>query len=174
MTTTAHRLTRLGAALLLAACSGAPAPTTTIQAASGTIPPVSGERHATGGIEYIDIVEGGGEPVRSGQCAYLHYIGWTESGRVFDTSRDTTGATMLPPLTVPLGTKLVIAGWDAGIPGMRIGGTRRLFIPYRLAYGEVGSPPMVPRRANLIFDVELVAIGHATRTATKPTCPAWR
>jgi len=173
MTTTAQRFTRLGAALLLAACSRASAPTTTVQAAA-SLPPVSGERRATGGIEYIDVVEGSGNAVRSGQCAYMHYIGWTESGRVFDTSRDTTGATELPPLTVPLGTKTVIAGWDAGIPGMRVGGKRRLFIPYRLAYGEVGSPPMVPRRANLVFDVELVAIGHATRSGSKSTCPAWR
>jgi peptidylprolyl isomerase len=173
--TKVHRFLGFAACAVLAACGSRPAAAPTTVAAPSGIPPVTGERRAAGGVEYIDVVEGRGEAIRSGQCAYLHYTGWLESGRQFDASRDSTITPGLaPPLTVPLGTRTVIAGWDAGIPGMRVGGIRRLFVPYRLGYGEAGAPPNIPRRANLIFDVELVASGHATRANMKTTCPPWK
>ncbi|HYD52812.1 MAG TPA: FKBP-type peptidyl-prolyl cis-trans isomerase [Gemmatimonadaceae bacterium] len=173
--TTAYRFFSLAALAMGAACSRAPAP---VVATPSSIPPVAGERRAANGVDYIDVVVGRGDPIRTGQCAYVHYVGWTESGRQVDASRDSTTGPDAPPLTVPVGAKAVIAGWDAGIPGMRVGGKRRLFIPYRMGYGEAGSPPTVPRRADLVFDIELVAMGYATKagtaTGTKPTCPAWR
>ena len=174
--TMAHRALTFAACIALAACGGGQqgAAPTTVVTPSG-IPPVTGERRAAAGVEYIDVVEGRGDAIRSEQCAYVHYTGWLENGRQFDASRDSlVNPAQAPPLAVPLGAKSVIAGWDAGIPGMRVGGIRRLFVPFRLGYGEAGAPPNIPRRANLIFDVELVAIGHATRAAMKSTCPPWR
>jgi peptidylprolyl isomerase len=53
----------------------------------------------------------------------------------------------------------LIAGWETGFEGMKVGGKRRLFIPYQLAYGELGRPPRIPAKAELIFDVELLAVG---------------
>ena len=76
----------------------------------------------------------------------------------------------------------MIAGWDLGFDGMKVGGQRRLFIPYQLAYGEAGRPPVIPPKAELIFDVELMAVAdtlpraEATprgQTAPPPQCPAW-
>ena len=75
----------------------------------------------------------------------------------------------------------MIAGWVFGFEGMRVGGQRRLFIPYQLAYGEAGRPPLIPPKSELIFDVELMAVADtlprsapppAGQTAS-PQCPAW-
>ena len=62
------------------------------------------------------------------------------------------------PISFPQGARRVIAGWDLGFEGMKVGGQRRLFIPYQLAYGEAGRPPVIPPKAELIFDVELMAV----------------
>ena len=75
-------------------------------------------------------------------------------------------------------SRRVIAGWDLGFEGMRIGGRRRLFIPYQLAYGEAGRPPTIPPKSELIFDVELMAIADTlpeprAANAQAPRCPSW-
>ncbi len=77
----------------------------------------------------------------------------------------------------------MIAGWDLGFEGMRVGGKRRLFIPYQLGYGEAGRPPVIPPKAELIFDVELMAVAdtlpHETMQlprgtpAPPPQCARW-
>lgn len=82
----------------------------------------------------------------------MHYVGRLQNGTVFDSSRATN-----QPFTFRLGAGAVIAGWDRGVPGMRIGGTRRLTIPPSLAYGSQGSGP-IPPNATLTFDIELLGI----------------
>jgi FKBP-type peptidyl-prolyl cis-trans isomerase len=89
----------------------------------------------------------------------MNYTGWLYSdsrsdnkGRQFDTSTG-RGA-----FSFTLGAGQVIRGWDQGIPGMRVGGRRRLVIPPELAYGAAGSAPAIPPNATLLFEVELLSI----------------
>lgn len=134
----------------------------------GGIPPVSGEERTLGGVRYVDVKVGGGVEAAQGSCVYAHYTGWLESGSRFDTSREPAPG---EPVSFRLGTGRVIRGWDIGFAGMRVGGRRRLTIPYQLAYGEGGSPPVIPARANLVFDVEVHAVVDPAG-GSRP-CPAW-
>lgn len=161
-------LLRLAAATfpLLACASAQPAPAT-----SSAIPEVAGERHRYGGVEYVEITEGAGSPAALQKCLFVHYTGWLENGRKIDSSRDLLpSGTPMDPVSFVLGNKRVLPGWEAGVRGMMVGGKRRLFIPYQLAYGTAGSPPTIPERAPLVFDVELMAV---TEEASRQVCPAW-
>jgi peptidylprolyl isomerase len=80
----------------------------------------------------------------------VHYTGWLEDGTKFDSSVDRD-----QPFEFQQGLHRVINGWDDGFEGMRVGGKRRLFIPWQLAYGAQGRGP-IPAKANLIFDIELI------------------
>jgi FKBP-type peptidyl-prolyl cis-trans isomerase FkpA len=101
----------------------------------------------------IDIVEGTGAEVTAGDTVTVHYTGWLSNGTIFDaTSRHT------PPDPAQFSLSSVIKGWQEGIPGMKVGGKRRLVIPPSLAYGEAGSGGTIPPNATLTFDVELVSI----------------
>ena len=106
-------------------------------------------RHS--GLFVQDLAVGEGARADSGDVATVHYTGWLSTGREFDSSRD--GA----PISVPLGYGRVIAGWDQGVVGMRVGGRRRLVIPPALGYGAGGNGP-IPGNATLVFDVELVEV----------------
>lgn len=105
-------------------------------------------------LEKIDTIVGTGEEVKPGATVSVHYTGAVAAtGEVFQSSKD-FGTT---PITFPLSG--VIKGWTDGIPGMKIGGTRRLVIPAAEAYGA--NPPQgsgIPANADLVFDVELIAI----------------
>lgn len=115
--------------------------------------PVAEKPDPTLGIK--DTVVGKGEPCKAGDIVKMQYTGTLkEGGTEFDSSRK-PGRT---PFEVRLGMGQVIKGWDQGIPGMRVGGKRILTIPYPLAYGESGRPPVIPPKATLVFDVELVEI----------------
>lgn len=146
-----------------------------------SIPPVQGEERTAFALRYIDAQEGTGAAMAPRRCVYAHYTGWLTDGTKFDSSRDTMpGGAPRTPIAFPQGARRVIAGWDAGFEGMRVGGRRRLFIPYQLAYGELGRPPVIPPRAALIFDVELLAVadtlapGAPARTAApEPQCAPW-
>jgi peptidylprolyl isomerase len=159
----------------------APAPAPALPALPAAIPPVQGPLGTAFALRYIDVAVGTGPALRSRQCVYAHYTGWLTDGTKFDSSRDTlpNGAPR-PPYAFAQGARRVIAGWDEGFKGMNVGGRRRLFVPYQLAYGESGRPPVIPPSAELIFDVELLAVADtlprdaaAVVGAPGPRCPAW-
>jgi peptidylprolyl isomerase len=147
-----------------------------------SIPPVAGKPQVAFAQRHIEVTAGTGAAAEPRKCLYAHYTGWLTDGTKFDSSRDTTAAgAPRTPIAFPQGARRVIAGWDVGFEGMRVGGKRRLFIPYQLAYGERGRPPVIPPKAELIFDVELMAVADtlpapaqpAPRPASGPTCPGW-
>jgi len=103
------------------------------------------------GLKFYEIVEGDGpQPAGPSSSVTVHYTGWLEDGTKFDSSVD-RGV----PSTFRLNR--VIAGWTEGVGSMRVGGKRKLIIPYDLAYGERGRGS-IPPKATLIFDIELLAI----------------
>lgn len=120
-----------------------------------TIPPVAGPVQTQYAMRYVDVRLGTGAPAEPGQVYAVQYTGWLRDGMKFDSSRDRG-----EPFRFEQGRRRVIAGWDSGFDGMRVGGLRRLFIPYQLAYGVRGRGP-IPPRADLIFDVELVGVAPA-------------
>ena len=130
------------------------------------IPAISGDKQEIEvELEYIDFVKGTGAMVEPRKCIYTHYTGWTTDGKKFDSSRDTMpNGRPREVFSFNQGLRRVIMGWDMGYEGMRVGGQRRLIIPYQLAYGEAGRTP-IPPRATLVFDVELLGIADTLTTA---------
>jgi FKBP-type peptidyl-prolyl cis-trans isomerase len=103
-------------------------------------------------LQIVDLKEGAGEVVKEGATVTAHYTGaLAKDGTIFESSKDSG-----QPATFPLGQ--VIQGWQKGVPGMKVGGTRRLIIPASLAYGEQGSPPKIGPNEPLVFDIELISI----------------
>lgn len=103
-------------------------------------------------LQITDTVVGTGDEVPVGATITAHYTGaLCADGTIFQSSHDFGDA-----ITFPLDR--VIAGWTQGVPGMRIGGTRRLVIPSDMAYGSVRAAANIPPNSDLVFDIELVAI----------------
>ena len=134
-------------ATLLGACSRPSAP-----------PAAAADRVAT--LEVVDTVAGQGAAATPGAKVTVHYSGWLydhaapdQKGAEFDSSRKHGS-----PFTFTLGARQVIAGWDQGVAGMKVGGQRRLVIPSDLAYGERGAGGVIPPGATLVFDVELIDV----------------
>lgn len=115
------------------------------------LPPVDAAdwKPGPGEMKVWDVQEGEGTPAAPGSTVTIHYIGWLLNGKVFDSS-----VTRGDAATFPLGN--LIKGWQEGIPGMKPGGIRRLYIPYDWAYGESGRPGSIPPRSDLIFEVKLL------------------
>ena len=105
------------------------------------------------GLVIEDLSEGEGEAARAGQYVTVHYTGWLTDGSKFDSSKDRD-----EPFDFPLGARHVIAGWDEGVQGMKVGGVRKLTIPPNLGYGSRGAGGVIPPNATLVFEVELLAI----------------
>lgn len=104
-------------------------------------------------LEILDTVEGSGDEVQPGATITAHYTGaLCATGVIFQSSHD-----MGRPITFPLDG--VIKGWQEGVPGMKVGGTRRLLIPAEQAYGASSPSPSIPPNSDLVFDIELVSIG---------------
>lgn len=122
-------------------------------------------------MSYIDVAVGAGTQVSHRRCVFADYTGWLEDGTRFDTSREAMpGGPPAVPVSFVQGSGKVMRGWELGFEGMRVGGRRRLFIPYTLGYGVSGHPPVIPPRAPLVFDVEVRAVADATRGGE---CPTW-
>jgi FKBP-type peptidyl-prolyl cis-trans isomerase len=103
-------------------------------------------------LEILDTVEGSGDEVQPGATITAHYTGaLCANGVIFQSSHD-----MGRPITFPLNG--VIKGWQDGVPGMKVGGTRRLLIPAVQAYGSASPSANIPPNSDLVFDIELVAI----------------
>ncbi len=112
-----------------------------------------------------DLKVGEGQEAKTGDKVYVHYTGrLKKNNAVFDSSVGKK------PLDFTLGKQDVIAGWDQGVVGMKVGGKRKLTIPSKLAYGDAGSPPKIPGKATLVFDIELLSIGEAP--GAKPAASA--
>ncbi len=109
------------------------------------------------GLRYEDVVVGAGDAAIAGCTVQVHYTGWLwrdgAAGRKFDSSLDRG-----EPFEFPLGAGHVIQGWDEGVQGMKVGGTRRLVIPPELGYGARGAGGVIPPNATLLFEVELLGV----------------
>jgi FKBP-type peptidyl-prolyl cis-trans isomerase len=110
-----------------------------------------------GGTRATDIKVGNGAEVVPGQLVAVHYTGWLwldgMKGKKFDSSKDRG-----EPFVFPLGAGQVILGWDEGVAGMKVGGSRTLIIPPAAGYGEAGAGADIPPNSTLIFEVELLAV----------------
>lgn len=105
------------------------------------------------GLGYQDLDVGDGDMAEAGDTVSVHYTGWLVDGTKFDSSVDRG-----QPFEFTLGAGSVIQGWDEGVAGMRVGGTRKLSIPPELGYGDRGAGNVIPPGATLIFEVELLEI----------------
>ena len=107
------------------------------------------------GLQYEDTTVGSGAEARAGQYVTVHYTGWLYNdgvkGAKFDSSKDRND-----PFQFALGAGHVIRGWDEGVQGMKVGGTRVLVIPADLGYGARGAGGVIPPNATLMFEVELL------------------
>ena len=108
------------------------------------------------GLQYEDTLDGTGPTATKGQTVTVHYTGWLYNdgtqGAKFDSSKDRND-----PFVFHLGAGMVIRGWDEGVTGMKVGGSRTLIIPADLGYGARGAGGVIPPNATLKFDVELLA-----------------
>ena len=100
-----------------------------------------------------ELVPGTGAEAKAGQVVSVHYTGWLTNGNVFDTSLKRG-----QPFQFKLGMGQVIAGWDQGVAGMKVGGKRKLTIPPELGYGNRGAGGVIPPGATRIFEVELLGV----------------
>jgi peptidylprolyl isomerase len=120
-------------------------------------------------LKYIDIKIGTGPVATTHKWYTVHYTGWLPDGKKFDSSVDRK-----EPFVFPYGAHRVIIGWDTGFEGMRVGGKRRLYVPWELAYGELGMPARgagdsgMPPKQDLIFDVELLGISDTPPESMMP------
>ncbi len=106
------------------------------------------------GLIIEELTVGDGDEAVAGQNVTVHYTGWLTDGTKFDSSKDRD-----EPFVFPLGARRVIAGWDEGVKGMKVGGKRKLTIPPELGYGSRGAGGVIPPDATLVFEVELLGVG---------------
>ncbi|HWB61909.1 MAG TPA: FKBP-type peptidyl-prolyl cis-trans isomerase [Chitinophagales bacterium] len=110
-------------------------------------------KSTSSGLHYIIETQGEGAKAEKHKNVSVHYTGALADGTVFDSSYKRG-----QPISFPLGLGRVIKGWDEGIALLNVGGKAKLIIPFFLAYGENGRPPVIPPKATLIFDVELTDV----------------
>ena len=112
------------------------------------------------GLQFEDTAPGSGAEASAGQRVTVHYTGWLHDdsapdgrGKKFDSSKDRGD-----PFRFNLGGGEVIRGWDEGVQGMKVGGTRVLLIPAALGYGARGAGGVIPPNATLVFEVDLISV----------------
>jgi FKBP-type peptidyl-prolyl cis-trans isomerase FkpA len=109
------------------------------------------------GLQIEDTTAGNGAEAKAGARVSVHYTGWLYNdgvqGAKFDSSKDRG-----QPFKFSLGAGEVIGGWDEGVQGMKIGGTRKLIIPPHLGYGARGAGGVIPPNATLLFEVDLLGV----------------
>jgi len=105
------------------------------------------------GLTIEDTVIGEGAAAAAGRDVIVHYSGWLADGTQFDSSKEKHD-----PFHFTLGKKEVMPGWEEGLSGMKVGGTRKLTVPPQLGYGEDGAGDTIPPNATLTFEVELLAV----------------
>ena len=140
-------------AIAIPACSQKEAKSVPEKGAATATQAAAGTEKTASGLSYTDLVKGNGAAPVSGKSVTVHYTGWLEDGKKFDSSLDHG-----QPFTFRIGAGEVIPGWDEGVMSMRVGGKRKLFIPAQLGYGAAGAPGAIPPNANLIFEVELLDV----------------
>lgn len=151
----------IATAFAVVGCSAEPTeqPATTEPAATETPAEETAPAQETAPAEEVtelkveDLVVGDGAEAVAGKMVSVHYTGWLTDGTKFDSSVDRG-----QPFQFALGAGQVIPGWDQGVAGMKVGGKRKLTIPSDLAYGDAGSPPVIPGGATLVFEVELLGV----------------
>jgi FKBP-type peptidyl-prolyl cis-trans isomerase len=111
------------------------------------------ETTTASGLKITEIAIGSGAEAIPGKTVSVHYTGTLTDGTKFDSSKDRG-----QPFSFPLGAGRVIRGWDEGVAGMKVGGTRKLVIPPDLGYGARGAGGVIPPHATLVFEVELLAV----------------
>jgi FKBP-type peptidyl-prolyl cis-trans isomerase len=155
------RVVSLSAACACAATAGACKKEAALPMENSKAPPAQGSAPASGkevttpsGLKIEEVQAGTGAVAEKGKTVDVHYTGRLTNGTKFDSSLDRG-----EPISFPLGTGMVIKGWDEGIAGMKVGGKRKLTIPPDLGYGPRGTPGgPIPPNATLLFDVELVSV----------------
>ena len=106
------------------------------------------------GLKYKDKKSGAGAPAGSGNTVTVHYKGWLDNGKVFDSSKKPGRE----PFSFTIDNDSVIQGWHQGLKGMKVGGVRELEIPANLGYGAEGREPVIPPNSTLHFEVELLKV----------------
>ena len=154
----------LASAALVVACKEAPPPTPAVSGNPGelTFAPslnvkLDSAELRPSGLYVHDLIVGTGPAADSMTTVEVWYTGWLADGTKFQSNHD-----MGETLAFTVGIGQVIRGWDEGVRGMKVGGKRRLIIPPKLGYGDIGSAPLIPRMATLVFEVELVKIRPAS------------
>ena len=111
-------------------------------------------------LQSQDVAPGTGAEATKGQTVRVHYTGWLydsaasdQRGRKFDSSKDGN-----EPFEFRLGAGEVITGWDEGVAGMKVGGTRILTVPPAMGYGATGASGVIPPNATLVFEIELLDV----------------
>jgi FKBP-type peptidyl-prolyl cis-trans isomerase len=123
------------------------------------------------GLRVVDLKVGTGDVAKPGVNAEVQYTGWLTNGTQFDSSRQ-VGRTSF---TFVIGKGQVIAGWEEGVPGMKVGGKRKLIIPGALAYGASGQTDpntgatIIPPNATLVFDIELISVKPGPSPSPSPS-----
>lgn len=125
----------------------------TLQTTSKTSPNSSDMKDTLTEFSFDTTKEGSGKEAKFSDEVTVHYVGTFLDGKVFDSSREKNR-----PFTFVLGAGMVIQGWDEGVVGMKVGEIRTLRVPYDMAYGDQGFPPVIPPKTPLLFEVELLEI----------------